>query len=158
MSGWNEWMYSNSNTWMLGQITNWRFLGTWQFWFGDTASMFSPSPLLQRSQWTSDLSEQSVKLLSVWGLKVVRQAHPISTLPWSTPKPTSWPVQPPLPLPPNDFALRGLVCCRTRLCCVHGGNASPLSIEQLFDDGPCWTSLWFKSLQRAGLHMVLAYY
>lgn len=57
---------------------------------------------------------------------------------------------------PLNFALRCLVGCRTRLCCVSGGNASPLSTEQLFDDGPCCTSLWFQSLQRAGLHMGLA--
>lgn len=46
--------------------------------------------------------------------------------------------QPALPL---NLALRCLVGCRTRLCCVSGGNASPLSSEQLFDDGPCCTSL-----------------
>lgn len=121
-----------------------------------TAAIVSWSPLLWKV--SVDLSEQSAKHLSVWMLKVVMQVHPISTLPWSTPKPKNCPVHPPSPLPPTNFALKGLVSCRTRLCCVRGGNASPLSIEQLFDDGPCWASLWFKSLQRAGLHMGLAYH
>lgn len=60
------------------------------------------------------------------------------------------------PALPLIFALRCLVCCRTRQCCVTGGNASPLSTEQLFDDGPCCPSLWFQSLQRVGMHMGLA--
>lgn len=63
---------------------------------------------------------------------------------------------PQCPALPLNFALRCLVGCRTRLCCVTGGNASPLSTEQLFDDGPCCTSLWFRSLQRVGLRMGLA--
>lgn len=92
---------------------------------------------------------------------VIRQVHPIPTLPWSTLKPTSWLVQPHPPTTlcptlPLNLALRCLVGCRKRLCCVSGGNASPLSTEQLFDDGPCCTSLWFQTLQRAGLHMGLA--
>lgn len=113
----------------------------------------------QRPQWTCQCRVQSPSWSA--GGWVVRQVHPISTLPWSTPKPKSRLVHPHPSLPsalalPLNFALRCLVGCRTRLCCVSGGNASPLSTEQLFDDGPCCTSLWFQSLQRAGLHMGLA--
>lgn len=66
-----------------------------------------------------------------------------------------WPATlppPPTPRlsPTSSFALWCLVGCRTRLGCVIGGTASPLSTERLFDEGPCCTSLWFRSLQRAG--------
>lgn len=155
-SGWN------SNVWTCRKIFNWRFLGTniltWKLWFAEQQQSFHEIRFYERSQWISDLSEQSANHLSVWVLKVVMQVHPISTLPWSTPKPKNCPVHPPSPLPPTNFALKGLVSCRTRLCCVRGGNASSLSIEQLFDDGPSWASLWFQSLQRADLRMGLAYH
>lgn len=123
-----------------------------------TAAIVSWNPLLWKV--SVDLRPVRAECKSTVGVgaNVVMQVHPISTLPWSTPKPKNWPVHPPSPLPPTNFALKGLVSCRTRLCCVRGGNASSLSIEQLFDDGPFWASLWFKSLQRADLRMGLAYH
>lgn len=64
------------------------------------------------------------------------------------PPPAASTLYPVLPcrLFPSNLALRRLVDCGTRtvLCCVSGGNASPLSSEQLFDDGPCCASLWFR--------------
>lgn len=119
--------------------------------------------VMQRPQWISDLSVQNVKTLLVCrGLSSQAGSPYLHTalvhteaqmLACAPPTPPTHSQCPALPL---NFALRCLVGCRTRLCCVSGGNASPLSTEQLFDDGPCCTSLWFQSLQRAGLHIGLA--
>lgn len=110
-------------------------------------------------QWILDLSVQSAK--PPLGLQGAKWSDRFTLSPhcpgphWSPKADLCTPPPSALALPLN-FALRCLVGCRTRLCCVSGGNASPLSTEQLFDDGPCCTSLWFQSLQRAGLHMGLA--
>lgn len=74
------------------------------------------------------------------------KAHKLACV-WQPPTPTP-PRSPALPL---HLALRCLLGCGTKLCCVSGGNASPLSTERLFDDGLLCTSLWFQNLQRAGL-------
>lgn len=79
------------------------------------------------------------------------KAHELACVFRHHPLPT--PTYPALPL---NLALRCLVGCGTKLSCVSGGNASPLSTERLFDDGLLRTSLWFQNLQRAGPRMDLA--
>lgn len=79
------------------------------------------------------------------------KAHELACVFRHHPLPT--PTYPALPL---NLALRCLAGCGTKLSCVSGGNASPLSTERLFDDGLLRTSLWFQNLQRAGPRMDLA--
>lgn len=74
--------------------------------------------------------------------------HPL-LLPSTSTHPPPFPRCPSLPR--NSWAQMFGQLQDSAVCvCVSGGNASRLSTEQLFDDGPCCTSLWFQSLQRAG--------
>lgn len=135
-----------------GWVINWRLWSNQQF-VGPYANVLADG-IRMKIEWMKILDGNvfcfvslffGVFCWSCFGLQGVRWINPISIVPWSTLKAST-----PHHHHPTNFALRCLVGYRTRLSCVIVGNASPLSAELLFDDGPCCTSLWFQSLQRAG--------